>query len=82
MMFSLRSLKSPGPDGLPTLFYQHYWQLLREDIIGTVQSFFRGTFLLKELNHTHIALVPKGGNLATVNNFRPINLSNVIYKVI
>jgi hypothetical protein len=38
--------------------------------------------LLKEQNHTFIALVPKQLGPASVNHFRPINLCNIIYKII
>lgn len=64
------------------LFYQKYWKIVGEDIIAVVQSFFRGNFLLKAHNHTHIALIPKGGSIATVHNYRPISLCNVFYKTI
>lgn len=47
-----------------------------------VQSFFRGKFLLKAHNHTHIALIPKAESAATVHNYRPISLCNVFYKII
>lgn len=46
------------------------------------QSFFQTKHILKVFNHTHIALIPKGDNVAKANNFRPINLCNVIYKII
>jgi hypothetical protein len=44
--------------------------------------FFRGGFLLKEFNHTNIALIPKVDNPSLVNHFRPISLTNFNYKII
>jgi hypothetical protein len=34
------------------------------------------------INATNIALIPKGNNLTSVSEFRPISLCNVIYKII
>ncbi|XP_039170208.1 uncharacterized protein LOC120294272 [Eucalyptus grandis] len=63
--------------------YSH-WQ---KDIIGSivlqsVHDFFRNAKLLKEVNATIIALVPKVPNATAVMDFRPIACCNTIYKVI
>lgn len=81
-LFSFASLKSPGPDGLPPLFYKSFWKITRRDLILAVQHFFTHGFLLKSLNHTFIALIPKTKKAAHVDQFRPISLCNVTYKVI
>lgn len=74
--------KSPGPDGFTGIFYKHYWEIIKEDFIHVIKYFFLiGTFL-QELNHTHIVLIPKTDSPNTVNQFRPISLSNVCYKII
>ena len=31
--------KSPGPDGMPPLFYQHFWSLLGECVTNAVLDF-------------------------------------------
>lgn len=82
VVFSLGALKALGSDGIPALFYQKYWRLIGEDVIKAVQSFFRGNHILKELNHSNIVLIPKGDNSTSTNNFRPISLCNVSYKII
>jgi len=38
--------------------------------------------VLKALNASFIALIPKQKNAMTPNGFRPIALSNVVYKII
>ena len=47
-----------------------------------IQDFFRSGKLLKELNHTLIALIPKGANPKTTSQFHTINLRNTFYKII
>jgi hypothetical protein len=44
--------------------------------------FLRKIILLKEQNHTFIALVPKKLGASTVHQFQPISLCNIIYKII
>jgi hypothetical protein len=74
--------KAPGPDGMTGLFYKSYWPIVKESVVNSVQSFFRGGFLLKEFNHTNIALIPKIDNPHLVHHFRPISLINFNYKII
>jgi hypothetical protein len=74
--------KAPGPDGMTGLFYKSYWPIVKSSVISSVQSFFRGGFMLKEFNHTNIALIPKVDNPLLVHQFRPISLTNFNYKII
>ena len=74
-------LKSPGPDGMPPLFFQHYWDLVGKDITTYVLSFLNSASLPENLNHTFITLIPKVKNPKLVFDFRPISLCNVLYKI-
>jgi hypothetical protein len=74
--------KAPGPNGMTGLFYKTYWPIVKDSVIISVQSFFKGGYLLKEFNHTNIALIPKVDNPSLVNHFRPISLTNFNYKII
>ncbi|KAL0337746.1 UNVERIFIED_CONTAM: Retrovirus-related Pol polyprotein from type-2 retrotransposable element R2DM [Sesamum calycinum] len=47
-----------------------------------VMDFFRSGRMLRQLNHTIIALVPKSEHSPSVADYRPISCCNVIYKVI
>ena len=33
---------APGPDGIPFLFYQHFWDLVKNDLLDLFQAFHRG----------------------------------------
>ncbi|GJU05521.1 putative reverse transcriptase domain-containing protein [Tanacetum coccineum] len=51
---------SPGPNGYTAAFFKEAWDIIAHDVIKAVQEFFVNGSLLKELNHTIIALIPKG----------------------
>jgi hypothetical protein len=46
------------------------------------EIFFLHNQLLREQNHTFIALIPKKLGASSVYHFRPISLCNIIYKII
>jgi hypothetical protein len=79
---SLGSTKAPGPDGFTALFYKKYWAIVRFDVLGFVWGFFKDNLLLKDQNHTFIALVPKRSGPHLVHHFRPISLCNIGYKIV
>lgn len=82
VVFGMSPTKAPGPDGMSSIFFQHYWETVGSDMVSMVQKFFRHGHMLKELNHTHITLIPKTQSANIVSKFRPISLCNVGYKVI
>jgi hypothetical protein len=55
---------------------------VNQEVVEAVKNFFQSGRLLKQLNHTFIALIPKVEGAVSVNQFRPISLCNVIYKLI
>ena len=60
-------LKAPGPDGMPPLFFQNYWNLVGNDVTLDVLSFLNSATLPPHLNHTFITLIPKIKNPENVS---------------
>ena len=73
--------KAPSPDGMPPMFFQNYWDLVKGDITNTTLSYLNSRSLPSPLNHTFVTLIPKVKNLERVTEFRPISLCNVPYKI-
>ncbi|GKA80136.1 hypothetical protein Tco_0786732 [Tanacetum coccineum] len=59
VVFSMGNEKSSGPDGYTAAFFKEAWDIVADDIVDVVHEFFTNGKLLKELNHSIIALIPK-----------------------
>ena len=80
-LFQMYPTKAPGPDGMPLEFFQKYWDVVGSDVCAAVRNFLHSGRLLKEVNFTHVYLIPKVSNLTQVSDLRPIALCNVLYKI-
>ena len=67
VIFSLGSNKALGPDGMLAHFYKFYWNIIGSDIIEAITSFFMRGYMLREINHSFIVLIPNGSNAAFVS---------------
>ena len=74
-------LKTPSLDGMPPLFYQHFWPTMGNVVTKTVLDFLIFGISPPNFNDTYIILVPKINQPKRVTEFRPISLCNVIYKL-
>ncbi|XP_022024397.1 uncharacterized protein LOC110924709 [Helianthus annuus] len=81
-MFSIGSDKAPGPDGFTAGFFKGAWPIVGSEVTKAVIDFFNTGKLLRELNHTLIALIPKSSSPLSVTDYRPIACCNVVYKCI
>lgn len=73
--------KAPGPDGLPTLFFQKYWKTVGSDVTDAVLNVLNGGKIDKRWNPTQIILIPKVKDPKYITDYRPIALWNMIYKL-
>ena len=74
--------KSPGPNGMPAIFFQNYWDIVGNDGVGMVLNVLNSNISMTDINKTFITLIPKINNPTKMSDFRSISLCNVIYKLI
>lgn len=78
----MHTVKSPGPDGMPPLFFIKFWHIIKYSFISTCLDILNSAADPTTLNHTFVVLIPKVKIPETPKDFRPISLCNVIFRVI
>jgi hypothetical protein len=74
--------KCLGSDGWTVEFFLHFFELVEQDLLDVVEeSRIRGE-VIKQINSTFIALIPKVNRPSTFNDFRPIAMCNLCYNII
>ena len=58
-LYQMSPLKAPGLDGMPPLFYQHFWGSINNDVTSFILSWLNLGTLPSPLNHTFITIIPK-----------------------
>lgn len=69
-------------DGFPPAFFQDQWDIMGVDIFNAVKDFLKKGKLIKQINATFIALIPKHYNVVSTKELKPISLCNMVYKVL
>jgi hypothetical protein len=73
--------KAPGSYGFPAQFYQAFLELVNGGLMALFDEFHKGTLPLFSLNFSNITLVPKQNEAKQIQQFRPIYLLNVGFKI-
>ncbi|XP_061373781.1 uncharacterized protein LOC133316100 [Gastrolobium bilobum] len=82
-IFRMQPYKAPGADGLHAIFFQTQWDKVGSSVTNLVVEVFNDPVMkVSGINQSLVCLIPKVENPEVINLFRPINLCNVIYKVI
>nr|GEU99310.1 hypothetical protein [Tanacetum cinerariifolium] len=82
VLFNMNDDKAPGPDGFSAKFFKGAWSIVGAKFSQAILDFFSNGKLLKEINPTIIALVPKSQTPKRVYDFRPVSCCNIVYKCI
>jgi hypothetical protein len=80
-VFQMEHNKAPGPDDFPVEFYQSFWNLVKCDLMVLFKDFHMGSLPLYSLNFGSIILLPKCTKAVTIQQYRPICLLNVSFKI-
>jgi hypothetical protein len=80
-IFQMEHNKASGPDGFPIEFYQACWEIIKNDLMALFQEFHNGDLPLYSLNFGTIILLPKCREAAKIQQYRPICLLNVSFKI-
>ncbi|KAA3482794.1 Retrovirus-related Pol polyprotein LINE-1 [Gossypium australe] len=81
-LFQMHPNKAPGPDRFHALFFQRFWDTVREAVCGFLLPILNGDASPEEVNGMLITLIPKTEDPQNLTQFRPISLCNVLYKII
>ena len=74
--------KSPGEDGFTAEFYKYFFDLLGVDLISSLNQAFEVGELSISQRRGVITLIPKeDSDLLDLQNWRPITLLNIDYKI-
>ena len=73
--------KAPGPDGFLAEFYQVFWEIIKRDLLPLFADFHKGSLPFFCLNFGTITLLPKQKEVTQMQQYRPICLLNVSFKI-
>jgi Reverse transcriptase (RNA-dependent DNA polymerase) len=63
------------------IFYQTYWDVVKDDIFSMFTDFYNGLLDIAKLNRATICLISNISNAALITKFRLIGLLNYSYKI-
>ena len=69
---SIGDLKAPGPDGLPSIFFKSFWDVVGRKLTHQVLDALNGGKIPDGWNDTIMALIPKAEKPKKVTDLRPI----------
>ena len=80
-LLSMHNNKSPGSDGLSTEFYKTFWVHIKDLMLDSLNEGYRTGKLSDSQKHSVLTLLFKKGDKRNLDNWRPISLLNIDYKI-
>ncbi|XP_073368097.1 uncharacterized protein [Aegilops tauschii subsp. strangulata] len=81
-VFSMPSVKVPGPDGFIGAFFKSCWEIIKTDVVAAILQLadLRGD-CVGLINSANIILLPKKADATRIGDYRPISLIHIISKI-
>jgi len=80
-VMSMQNNKSPGSDGISVEFYKTFWCHVKDLLLNSLNEGYRKGTLSDSQRHSVLTLLFKKGDKRNLDNWRPISLLNVDYKI-
>ena len=74
--------KTPGIDGFPVETYEENWDIVGNDLLFMYKTILETGRLGHSQRQAVITLIPKSNDISSINNYRPISLLCVDYKIL
>jgi len=74
--------KAPSHDGIPMEFFHKFEQKIAPDLLQAFTEMLSEGATSPFINKGIITLIPKSGDRAKLNNWRPITLLDNVYKIL
>ena len=74
--------KAPGPDGCSIKFIKKFWHIIKGGFLKAIERFWEKAKISGGCNASFVTLIPKNPNPIGLNDFRPISLIRIYYKII
>ncbi|GKV31169.1 hypothetical protein SLEP1_g39893 [Rubroshorea leprosula] len=81
-LFAEEQWSRPKLDGISFKFVKTMWEVIKPDVVNFVQEFQEHGRLVKGSNASFIVLIPKTENPQGIEEYRPISLIGIMYKII
>lgn len=74
--------KALGPHDFNPCFFQIFWDVCGKEVFLACCHWLEVGCIPDAVNKTNIVLIPKGVSQSSMKDWRPISLSNIIYKIL
>ena len=81
-LMSMPNNKTPGSDGLSAEFYKCFWEDINNLVINSLNEGFEKNELSETQKQGNLILLYKKGDKRLLDNWRPISLLNIDYKIL
>lgn len=82
VVFSMNPTSAAGPDEMNGKFIQSCWEVIKNDMLNMVLSFFGGCVMPRYMTYAFLVILPTVEFPNSLTEFIPISLSNFINKII